>query len=398
MKILQVNVVCGYGSTGRIATDIYRVLEEQGHECLIAYGRGTSPEGINAIKIGSNLDMYNHIIQTRIFDKHGFSSTKATKEFIKKAEAYNPDVIHLHNIHGYYLNVELLFKFLKKLNKPVIWTLHDGWAFTGHCAYFEYSGCEKWKNGCYKCVQKGTYPKSNIMDNSRWNYKKKKEVFTSLDNVTLITPSNWLAELTKKSFLGKYPVKVINNGIDLNKFKPRESSFKDDNHIKDKIMVLGVASIWEKRKGLEDFIKLSTILDDSYKIVVVGVNEKQKETMPKNIIAITRTNSIEELAELYTAADVFVNTTYEDNFPTTNLEALACGTPVITYNTGGSIESVNEKCGIIVEQGNIDKLKSAIENLRKSENLISDCIEESKEYDKTDRYKDYIDIYLANKQ
>ena len=398
MKVLQVNVVCGYGSTGRIAADIYKVLEEQGHECLIAYGRGVSPQGINSIKIGSNLDIYTHVIKTRIFDKHGFSSTKATKEFIKKAEEYKPDIVHLHNIHGYYINIQLLFEFLKKLNKPVIWTLHDGWAFTGHCAYFEYCGCEKWKTGCFQCEQKGTYPISSLMDNSRWNYEKKKELFTGLDNLTLVTPSQWLAKLTKESFLGKYPVKVINNGIDLEKFKPIKNSFKENHGINNKFMILGVASVWEKRKGLEDLIKLSNILDDSYKIVVVGVNEKQKESMPKDIIPITRTNSIKELAELYTAADVFINTTYEDNFPTTNLEALACGTPVITYNTGGSIESVNEKCGMVVEQGNLEKLKSAIEGLRVHEKLTSDCVEESKKYNKTDRYRDYIELYLAKKQ
>lgn len=397
MKILQVNSVCGVGSTGRIATDIYKVLEEQGHECCIAYGRGTAPEGIKTIKIGSNIDNYIHVAKTRLLDKHGFASKRATEEFVKKAEEFNPDVIHLHNIHGYYLNIEILFKFLKKFNKPVIWTLHDSWAFTGHCAYFEYCGCEKWRTGCEKCEQKKTYPISNLMDNSKWNFTKKKELFTSVEDLTIITPSKWLAELTKESFLAKYPVKVINNGIDLEVFKPTANNIKNENNIEDKFLVLGVASVWEERKGLQDFFKLNEVLDDSFKIAIVGVNEKQKLELPSNFIGITRTNSVEELAKLYTAADVFVNPTYEDNFPTTNLEALACGTQIITYNTGGSVESVNDNCGIVVEKGEIGKLKAAIEALRIKPKASEACVKESIKYDKRARYNDYLQVYLAKK-
>lgn len=392
MKILQINSVCGVGSTGRIATDLYKVLEEQGHECVISYGRGTAPEGIKTIKIGTDFDNYMHVAKTRIFDKHGFGSTRATKEFIKKVEEYNPDVIHLHNIHGYYINIEVLFEYLSKANKKVIWTLHDCWAFTGHCSYFDYVGCSKWKNGCSKCEQKSSYPNSFLLDNSKWNYEKKKELFTSVKDITIVTPSKWLAGLVEKSFLSKYTVKVINNGIDLNLFKPTKSSFRQTHGLKDETIVLGVASIWEERKGLKYLVELAEKLDSSYKIVIVGVNEKQKSQLPKNMIAITRTNSTKELSQIYSVADVFVNPTLEDNFPTTNLEALACGTPVVTFETGGSVESIEYKCGEIVKVSNslelIKVITTSIEEFDSEK-----CVQKSTNYNKYDRYREYIDIY-----
>lgn len=394
MKILQINSVCGVGSTGRIATDLYKVIEEAGHECVIAYGRGTAPEGIKTIKIGTNFDNYMHVAKTRIFDKHGFGSTKATKEFIKKVEEYNPDVIHLHNIHGYYINIEILFEYLKRANKKVIWTLHDCWSFTGHCAYFDYVGCDKWKNGCKECPQKKEYPNSLLIDNSEWNFNKKKDIFTGVRDLTIVTPSKWLARLVKESYLSEYKVKVINNGIDLDVFKPTKSDFRERYGLEDKFIVLGVASVWDRRKGLNYLVELSQKLDDNYKVIVVGVTEKQKEQLPKNVIGITKTNNVKELVEIYSAADVFVNPTLEDNFPTTNLEALACGTPIITFNTGGSPECIDITCGEIIAKGDIDKLlniiKSSIENdMRKYR-----CVEMARKfYNKNKNYFKYTIIY-----
>lgn len=391
MKVLQINSVCGVGSTGRIATDLYKVLEEQGHECKIAYGRGTAPEGIDSIKIGFNLDNYFHVFKTRVFDKHGFGSANATKKFIEEVKEYNPDIIHLHNIHGYYINIEILFNYLKKANKPVVWTLHDCWAFTGHCSHFDYIGCDKWKNGCNNCEQKEQYPSSKLRDNSEWNYEKKKELFTSIKNMTIITPSKWLANLVKESFLGKYPVEVINNGIDLDVFKPTESDFRERYDLNDKFIILGVTSVWGERKGLKYFIELSKKLNDKYKIVIVGVNEKQKKSIPKDIISISRTNDVKELAEIYTSADVFVNPTLEDNFPTTNLESLACGTPVITFNTGGSIECINENTGSIVEKDDINGLVKAIKNLKIDQ---LECISKAKTFfNKNKKFEEYISLY-----
>ena len=351
MKVIQINSVCGIRSTGRICTDLADVLLQDGHECKIAYGRESVPEkyGKIAIRIGNDLDAKLHALQSRIFDNAGFGSKLATEKFIEWVKEYNPDIIHLHNIHGYYINVEVLFKYLAESNKPVIWTLHDCWAFTGHCAYYSYVKCDKWKTGCFNCPQKKRYPSSLLWDASKKNWQKKKALFTSVKNMTLVTPSKWLANEVKKSFLSKYPMKVIANGIDLDVFKPTPSDFKEKNGLVGKKIILGVASSWSECKGLKDFIELSKILDEKYKIVLVGLSENQIKELPENILAISRTNNVKELAEIYTAADIFFNPTYEDNFPTVNLEAQACGTPVITYRTGGSVESVSEKN--VVEQG-----------------------------------------------
>lgn len=391
MKILQINSVCGVGSTGRIAANLYKILENQGHECKIAYGRGSAPDDINSIKIGSNLDTYYHIFKTRVFDKHGFESVNATKKFIEEVKEYDPDIIHLHNIHGYYINIEILFNYLKEANKPVVWTLHDCWAFTGHCSYFDYVGCNKWKNGCYNCEQKGEYPSSKILDKSKWNYEKKKELFTSVKNMTIVTPSKWLADLVKESFLGKYRVEVINNGIDLDIFKPTKSDFRKKYNLEDKFIILGVASDWTNRKGLNYFIELSKVLEDKYKIVIIGVDNNKKNKLPSNIISINRTNDAKELAEIYTSADVFINPTLEDNFPTTNIEALACGTPVITFNTGGSVESVDENTGKVVEKYDVNGLVKAIKTL-KVDRL--ECLNKAKLFfNKNKKFEEYVSLY-----
>ena len=394
MKVLQINSVCGVGSTGRIATDLYKVLEEHGHECVIAYGRGTAPEGIKTIKIGTDFDNYMHVAKTRLFDKHGFGSTKATKEFIKKVKEYDPDVIHLHNIHGYYINIEILFDYLKKSNKKVIWTLHDCWTFTGHCAYFDYVGCDKWKLGCKDCPQKKEYPNSLLLDSSKSNYEKKKMIFTGVKNLTIVTPSKWLSGLVKESYLSEYKVKVINNGIDLDVFKPTKSDFRKRYGLENKCIILGVASVWDRRKGLSYLMKLSEMLDETYKIIVVGVNKKQKEKLPDNMIGIIKTNNVKELVEIYSASDIFVNPTLEDNFPTTNLEALACGGFVITFNTGGSIESVSNKNGFIVKKNDIKQLYKKIIEARTNKLNRENIINSSKFYNKIERYRNYLEVYF----
>ncbi len=398
MRVLQINSVCGVGSTGRIATDINKILKYQGHESYIAFGRGDARECDTTIRIGNQFDNYIHVAKTRILDKHGFSSKQATQKFINKIEELNPDIIHLHNIHGYYINVEILFEYLKRTNKPVVWTLHDCWAFTGHCSYFDYVECYRWKTGCYSCPQKKNYPGSILMDNSRHNYLKKKELFKDVPNMTIVTPSNWLARLVKQSFLDEYDVKVINNGINLEVFKQTESKFREQHNLEDKFIILGVASVWEERKGYKYFLELSKTIKTDEIIVLVGLTDKQVENLPNNIIGITRTNSVSELTEIYSAADIFVNPTLEDNFPTTNLEALACGIPIITFETGGSVECINNECGFIVEKGNMKLLTDAIQIVKEKGKLSysKECVRRAKTfYDKEDRFNDYIKLYAS---
>ena len=395
MKILMINVVCGIKSTGRICTDIADVLEKQGHEVKIAYGRENVPEKYKkyAYRIGNDFDIKLHGIKARIFDDSGFESKKITKEFIKWIEEYNPDIIHLHNIHGYFINVEILFQYLKNCGKKIVWTLHDCWAFTGHCSYFDYIQCDKWKERCYACPQKHEYPESILLDNSARNYMKKEKLFTKVNNMILVTPSRWLEDLLKESYLKKYPVEVIHNGVDIKTFKFTQSNLRQSLNIEGRKVILGVAAVWNRRKGLKDFLSLSKKLDNSFKIILIGLSKKQIELLPNNIIGINRTNNTEELAALYSLADVYVNTTYEDNYPTTNIEAIACKTPVISYDTGGSSESA-KLYGTVVKKGNIDELYNAIKEITDNKKKINF---EIKNISVEQMVKHYLKIYFKEK-
>lgn len=363
-KVLLINSVCGIGSTGRICTDLAQQFEKQGNEVKIAYGRNSYvPKQFQkyAVRIGNNLDVKLHALKTRLFDNHGFGSYNATKKFLKWVEEYNPNLIWLHNIHGYYINIELLFNWLKQhQNIQIKWTLHDCWAFTGHCSHFIIAKCNKWQTLCQNCPQKKRYPTSLFKDNSKQNFEKKKQLFTGLKKLTLITPSQWLANLVKQSFLKEYPVEVIYNTIDKNIFKPTPSDFRRKYGLENKKIILGVAGVWNNTKGLNDFIELSKILDDNYKIILVGLTQKQIKSLPKNILAIQKTNSPQELAQIYSASDVFFNPTYEDNYPTVNLEAQACGTSVITYDVGGCKETLVDNNSCCLEQ-NLSVVKIFIE-------------------------------------
>lgn len=364
MRILLINTVCGVTSTGKICTDLAQVYEENGHEVRIAYGRDDKgmPEKFKkyAIRIGKNIDVKLHGVKTRIFDDHGFGSKKATKLFLNWVDEYAPHIIHLHNLHGYFINLEILFDYLKKKEIPVVWTLHDCWSMTGHCTHFDLYGCEKWKNQCYKCGLRTRYPSSVLFDHSYKNYIRKKELFCDLKNMVIVTPSKWLKGIVEESFLNKYRIKIINNGIDTQLFSPTFSDLKRKYELEDKKIILGVASGWGEHKGLKYLLRLSEDLDKEYQIVIIGLLDEQLERIPSNIIGIKKTSNVKELAAWYTIASVFVNPTLEDNFPTTNLEALACGTPVITFNTGGSPESLTKECGIVVEKGNYKELLDAI--------------------------------------
>lgn len=396
MRILQINASVNSGSTGRIAEDIGKVMRTNGHESFIAYGRGNRRSQSELIKIGSEVDVYLHVLKTVIADRHGFGSTLATQKLIQDIDRIKPDVIGLHNLHGYYLNVEVLFNYLKNKNIPVLWTLFDCWAFTGHCSYFDNIDCRKWIKGCSNCPKMHFYPASYLLDNSTKNYRQKNELFNSLDNLQLVVHSKWLNSLVEQSFLKNIKTNVIASGIDLDVFKPINSELRKKLHLGDKKIILGCASIWDKRKGLDDFKQLATLFSDEYQIVLVGLNKTQLKQLDKRIIGFERTESVSQLAEFYSIANVFVNPTYQDNFPTTNLESLACGTPVVTYNTGGSPEAIDELTGRVVEKGNMDELYRAIIEITEyfKSTYIDKCRQRAEKlYNKNDRYTDYLNIY-----
>lgn len=363
MKVLMINSVCGIRSTGRICTDLAMSLEEQGHEVKIAYGRENVSEQFHkyAVRIGTEFDVKLHGVKARLFDASGFGSKRATENFIEWVKEYNPDVIHLHNIHGYYINVEVLFDYLKTCGKRIIWTLHDCWAFTGHSGTCDIVKCEKWLSGCGKCPLSKGYPKSYV-DKSQRNYERKKALFSSVENLTIITPSKWLAGLVKRSFLKNKKIVVIPNGIDIEQFKPLPNDFRKTYEIENKIMLLGCASAWGKEKGLDDFKMLAEKLDERFKIVLVGLTKEQIRAMPTSIICIERTQSVKELNQIYSSADLFVNLTYADVYSMTNREALLSGTPILTYDTGGCLECLNENNGIAFKTGDIESVAAFLLN------------------------------------
>ena len=399
MKLLVINAESGKGGgPATICDDVYTNFcnEETGNEGLVCWARKANEKtAVNRYKIGGKLDMAWHLLITRLFDMHGLGSTIATKKMVERIREFNPDVVNLHNIHGYYLNYKVLFEYLAEADVPVVWTLHDCWPFTGHCPYFDLVGCEKWKTHCSKCPQKKKYPASKLLDRSFQNYDLKKQLFAGISkNLTIVTPSAWLGELVKESFLKDCRVEVINNGIDLDIFKPMSGSFKKQRGIEDKVMVLALASEWTVRKGFEDIKYIGTHLPDNYQLVLVGLQENQVQEVPKEIIAITRTDNVQQLIEIYSEADVFVNASVEDNFPTVILESLACGTPVVTYDTGGCREEVTEECGILVDKYDKDGLIAGIKKFgAKNSSRSAACEAKARTFEKKAMYDKYNELF-----
>jgi len=397
IKLLQINSVVNIGSTGRIAEDIGKLAIENGWKSYIAYGRNAKSSESQLLKIGDNFDFKIHALDTRLFDRHGMASKNATKEFFEKLKIVSPDIIHLHNIHGYYVNIELLFAYLEIVQKPVVWTFHDCWPITGHCSHFSYVGCEKWETECYKCPQKKDYPASWLIDRSKKNFKLKKKLFTSLQNLTIVSVSKWLSGIINNSYLGYYPTKIIYNGINTQVFKPYiDSDFRIKHHIENKFILLGVASVWNQRKGLNDFLKLSKVLNNEYKIILVGLTTKQIEHLPEGILGFTRTESADELALMYSAADIVLNLSYEETFGLTTVEGLACGTPGIVYNSTASPELIDESTGLVIEPGDINELVEAVEKIKKKgkQSYSNACVKRAYLlYRKEDCYKNYIELY-----
>jgi glycosyltransferase involved in cell wall biosynthesis len=388
MRVLQINVSANVGSTGKIAEEIGKSLIKSGHESYIAYGRKACNSASALIKIGNKLDHYLHGAYTLLTDKHGFASMAATKKLIKTIESIKPDLIALHNLHGYYINIAILFEYLEKAGKPVVWTFHDCWPFTGHCSHFENVHCFKWQTQCESCPKTHYYPKSYI-DNSAFNFTYKKRLFTSIKDLTIVTPSIWLKNYTKQSFFSKNLVDTIPTGIDLNVFKP--ALLKTE-----KPYVLFVSNVWLHTKGYQDIFKLRELVDLTIDFIVVGISPKQLKSLSHGIKGYTRNNDINQLVNLYANAICLVNPTYSDNFPTVNIEALACGTPVVTYDTGGSPETIDAQTGCVVAKGDIGGLAKAVEKLSKFDKseIKVNCRKRAEAlYNKHDRSMDYVHLF-----
>ena len=396
MKILLINQFCGHGSTGRICTDLYNIAKKNGDDCYIAYGRYRYPADINTYKIGTNWNVYRHVFESRFLDNDGFSSKYSTKKFIKFIENYNPDVIHIHNLHGYYINSRIRMEFLKKNNKKIIWTFHDCWPFSPRSAYIDFG--EDGKLPTVQSIKESNKQYPRALFSLHDNYSRKKKIFTGLENLTIVTPSIWLRNMVENSFFKEYKCLTIHNGIDLESFKPREMPLEivTKYNISDKKIILAVANVWDERKGLKFLNELSNKLNETYKLVVIGKLVNGSEKISNRIIHIERTDSIEILSYWYSKADYFVNPTLYDNFPTTNLEALACGTPVITFNTGGSGESIDTLSGEVLSDKSSESLFKAITSGKSFKK--EDCIRRSKLFEKEKQFQEYINLYHGDEK
>ena len=391
MRVLHINSV-PYGSTCRVMLGIAKAAQQESILCHTAAGYSTHP--VNALpdthyRIGGLVSKSIHILLARLTGLNGCLSVLATLRLLGRIKRGKYDLLHFHNLHGWYVNLPLLMRFVKKHRLPVVWTLHDCWAFTGQCAHYTAIGCDRWRTACGQCPQRNLYPQS-LADLSRFMHRMKKHWFTDLPDLTLVTPSKWLADQAAQSFLRNVPLKVIANGIDQTVFKPTPGEMI----LPGRYMVLGVSGGWTQRKGLDVFIELAGRLGNEYQIVLVGTDERIDQRLPENIISIHRTQNTAELAKLYTAADVFVNPTYEDTFPTVNLEALACGTPVITFDAGGSAECLDESCGTAVPVGNVAAMEAAIRHVCTEKPFSSQsCIRRARDFDQQSAFQAYLALY-----
>ena len=396
MKIAIINAIVK-GSTGKIMLQIGEVATNNNMDCYTFSSKRVS-DGLKLQKhfyIDNKIEYIISQFASFYIGSETFFSYISTRRLIKKLDKIKPDIIHLHILHGYYLNYIMLFKYIKKHNIRVIWTLHDCWSFTGRCPHFQLTGCNKWKTGCGKCVyDRNSYPASVLFDRSRKNWIKKKQAFTGVKDLTIVTPSKWLADLVKQSYLKDYPVRVINNGINLDVFKPTKSNFRTKYNIEDKYIILGVANAWGIRKGIDVFAELAKRLDERFQIVLVGTNANVDEQLPDNIISIHRTHNQTELAEIYTTANLFVNPTREEVFGLVNVEALACGTPVVTFDTGGSPECIDSTCGAVVPRNDINAMYEKIMSLYNSSPYSAEaCVKRARVFDKNGKFLEYIDLY-----
>ena len=405
--LLQINVTANSGSTGKIAEQINQVAQSQGWKTYLAYGRNMQPCKSELVHVGNRLQVYEHYAEHRLFDNDGLASRIATHQMIRKIMEIKPNVIHLHNIHDHWLNYRILFKYLNTLDTPVVWTQHDCWAFTGGCSHFTRRGCYHWReDGCSNrsCPMKQSMKMRKMFEKTTRHYRLKHDLFTATNKMVLVPVSQWLEDLERQSFLQCHRIITIHNGIDTSVFQPTDSvEVRQKYGIGEQQYVVGVSSVWLPYKGWNDFLRLQNMLPQKVKLVLVGLKQEQIEEAKRNgIIGILRTENVKELAVLYSGAMMFCNLTYEDNYPTTNLEAMACSTPVLTYRTGGSPEAVTPDTGWVIEQGDLAAVAKTIEDWSKiieaeptlEMKMRQHCRERAeKEFKKEDRFNEYMELY-----
>lgn len=398
MRLYQINSVLNYGSTGRIVEQIGLTLQASGGQCRVAHGyKYQRPSALDHIVLGGPADVLWHEAQSLLLDRMGLASRRATRRLVADMAAFRPDLVHLHNLHNYYLHYPTLVEYLASVRVPVVWTLHDCWPFTGHCCYFDGTGCQRWQTGCGACPGQGLrdYPQSLLRLSAR-NYRQKRAAFSRLaGKLTLVPVSDWLASYLKDSFLKDVPYQVIHNGIDLTTFYPRDpAALRARLGLGTKKVALGVALPWMPRKGLADMVALAGQLPaETWQVIVVGLSEKQLAQLPEGILGMPRTGSVDELAQYYSLADAYVTSSHEDNFPTTNLEALACGTPVVTYDTGGCGEAVDAATGRVVPQGDVAALAAAVQAVDKAAMTAACRRRAERLFDRNLCYQAYLQLY-----
>lgn len=365
MRILQINSVYGFASTGKIVADIHEKLLNDGYESYVIYSRKEPKNATfkNVTKIYSPIGVAMHAALALFFDKHGLYSKHSTRKIINRIDEINPDIIHLHVIHGFYLNYPMLFDYIKKTNRKIVWTLHDCWEYTGYCAYYDYNECFEWKNGCKNCKYRNEYP-YRLLSHSKQNFQIKKHCYEGVD-MTLVSPSKWLDGEVSQSMMSNFKHQVIHNDVKLDHFYFEESNLRETNRLTDKRVLLCVANVWTEQKGFSEIIKLSKLIDKDTRIVMIGVSKKQQKNLPVNIIGIQRID-VNELRKWYSTADAFINCTLEDNYPTVNLEAKACGLPVISYRTGGSPEMLDSN-DVVVDKYDISMILGNLKNVNRLE-------------------------------
>ncbi len=396
MRVLELNTCSGIKSTGRIAADLARMLHAQGDECQIGYGEEPVPEDCRAFSfpVCGAAERKGYSQLRKVFDAEGYGGQIGTGRLIRRLKEDPPDIVHLHNLHGCYLNLGMLFGYLRQSDLPVIWTLHDCWSFTGHCAYYDYAECQKWQTQCERCPQQKAYPANLGPDGSRRNYQWKKELFTGLARLTLVTPCQWLLDQVRQSYWADTAAQVIYNGVDRNAFQPAPSDIREHYGIRAPHLLLAVAAQWDERKGLRYLLQAMQTLGDAYHLVVLGLSDAQRKGLPAHVTGLSSTSSLRELREWYSAADALCNPTMEDNMPLVNLEALTCGTPVVVFATGGCVECVDAQVGAVTPKADVAAFAEAIRAVSADKARLSPaCLARAKAFDKDVCYQQYLSLY-----